>query len=1793
MSEDDSVDLAYQAGRNASDAAKGKDILLRYRQLVAQKNAEKELPIRTKQQALATILAPAVSDGSSSEGSNDCTSDDDDTSADSPESNYTDYNQDLMYGHNLMGELDAEEEQKKKKKKKEHNQQQQSSSLSSLTSSGKGRGGGSDKENRTPSRSPSPAPCARGAAIPSKTNATATTAAAAVASGKRTNHVGGKKFFVSKKALALDGQWAMVGEGNGESGDDVSSGSSSKSDSSDLSSSGNGSSAGTASCSNAAASTNGANNGTACAGVQQEAGELLSTGVSFLEDASFLDSSIGQASLDLSWKGDNGTSNKMLSPVVEGAGDESAVAATGTPDADANGDLLSKSVYTFTPGSTAADCGAFSPMSNVTGGDLSVTAPSAGMFDAEWNNTKSVTDPGVEGGSATSPLKDASMWVLPPEQDSNDETLSNAPSDEVDESVAAASIGIGGRQVFAELPISPETTDDDEVADDASDDDENDERVASLTPNRCLRKNAIDQALDETTLYMSKIQDLESALQNAQRRADDEAEIRRECEKRVDELLGQGRSSAGAGAHLRSTNAATPLQMIDSNDLLNESAFVSPQDDSEQDISNESSELLDARAATASLMERNQTLVKEIRFADQTCVELSERNVVLQRDVVRLSESLEASEIEKKSLQEQLLESTKDTAKLTEREATYSQQISDQKRLHKAQLGTVETELASARLQISTLESALKESKEEKCGLVADVAAAKSKAAEYSEQSVTKAVVAQMATVETELSSARLQISTLESTLKESEEEKSLLVSDLAVTQAKVADVTTYHEKLYKKANEECDTWRVKCSELEAQVALFSESTRERDASKDVKTPQKPAESESSSLSRTPTSTVLAKTLQSQLERGNSVEDRACKAETTIVSLQMQLEASRAEAAEAREEANALRRQAKAVEYDEGSSSSLVPAHSFLQDAENDADTTDNIAQESVERKTEESKEMVTLRSQLHEALYDKKALLLEVSTYKTSVEELEMQLETQQVLANQASSTNYDQSRAKKAASNALNGIIGRFQHIQAEAERKVALQQEQIEDLCSKVHYLQAQLDFETDSENGDNATLCSAASFSNRIDDTPLKSSSDVAVLDTTDAVMNATFATDRTSEAEARLDRCEQGWATLGAKASPRDGKGAAHAQGPADNGNDTERLRADSVDAVRMEADNSILELERMNEALVEDKKSLSTQVQNLKAELLAARNEAADMLNHLEREKEELTLDKYRLQKELNDTTSALDIERRALETESSKREEYEQLARSSQDDQARKSEEIAWTKAALSKLQSENDRLRNTTNSSKIELQNSRSNLDIASKRISLLEGEQERLESELLSANAQIEAKGIEMRSLSSQCEEQGNAIEQYRALRLEDAKAVEDLREALQESTAQAEALKMSYVSCNDKLAQAMERRMGSEEEAQELRNDLASARDHSRSSRNALEKDLSSALHERDQVMKESERALASLQQEVTAAASSMRNVAASLGVREAYIEEKTSSMQTSSKVTTSSHFTFLLRPSAQDRGEPAAQATQNAVIRLRATIAAVREKLAERDTLIFDKEIENKRLSNEVAARSKAEEQVKSKLAESVSRETAIEAKLEKVNEELETHIAKLSLAEMALQQARESIAALENHVESTANDCKRIKEAQKEKEAQLRAQRDSAYAKLNEKENSLVDTLVRHREESSTALTALKERLSVAETERDGFSSKNESLNKKCTRLRDYVKSLTEKCEEWSESYRIQSDEVVSTKKENMELIQRVSQMRSLVEDGPNPSCTSCVQLRSVIAAQCQVRAALLNPSQS
>ena len=690
---------------------------------------------------------PAVSDGSSSGSSGSSSGGGVSSQASSEGDNSTCANTNGSGRYNLLSELDAENE---------------SSS----------RAGRSNKENVTPSPSTLTVGTLDTVDKILGGMSAASSASMSVGSSHEKNkqqqqvqtvnvhpYGGGKKYMVSKKALRLEGhrQWAMVGEADADCDDSSSSG--------DISESGDSSSASSSISSMGSqrgeavinASTD-VVHGTPASRVHQDPGELLSTtGVSFLEDASYLDGE-GDKDAGLNFHNNIG----LLSPVAEADATEDD--GMTTPAAPAVTDYA-KQIYTFTPGSAIA--GGDSDASSIND---DASPASIGMFDqleSEWKDASSETssdnsseedeksnDEDNNGGTsaATTFLRDASMWVLPPEQDSSDDTISNAPSDETDGNIAqtppeSTAVGGGGnnvdndgRQVLGELSISNDDYEESENIND--DDEEEDDCVATLSPNRCLRTNAIDQALEETNVYMNKISDLESALHKAVQSTKVEAQKRRDCEKRIDELVMRQDQDQDQDQPfgVQTPAGITTLDL----DLMNFSAFISPptqdvdpeevlaeakedrklEQEQEQDLSTESSEMLDARAATASLMERNETLVKEIRFADQTCVELSERNAALERDVQRLDAELEASRKAHEDLRERLEKSVTHTAKLEERASNNAQKLSHRQSPFDAKMAATKSELATAQIQISSLQSKVDTMGEEKLALVADVAAA-------------------------------------------------------------------------------------------------------------------------------------------------------------------------------------------------------------------------------------------------------------------------------------------------------------------------------------------------------------------------------------------------------------------------------------------------------------------------------------------------------------------------------------------------------------------------------------------------------------------------------------------------------------------------------------------------------------------------------------------------------------------------------------------------------------------------------------------------------------------------------------------------------------------------------------------------------------------------------------------------------------------------------------------------------------------------------------------------------------
>jgi chromosome segregation ATPase len=148
---------------------------------------------------------------------------------------------------------------------------------------------------------------------------------------------------------------------------------------------------------------------------------------------------------------------------------------------------------------------------------------------------------------------------------------------------------------------------------------ENLDTTASPTPTpfSTFRQNSTHIALSESKTYVFKIAELEEALAASE-------EKNRVSEKRVHILQSE----------LSALHHRTPL----SSNLRTPTTSATPSSMPEAE----------------SLWERNKTLVKEVRFADQTCVELSGQKSVMEKEVTLLKEQRDQVRGERESLRDDL-----------------------------------------------------------------------------------------------------------------------------------------------------------------------------------------------------------------------------------------------------------------------------------------------------------------------------------------------------------------------------------------------------------------------------------------------------------------------------------------------------------------------------------------------------------------------------------------------------------------------------------------------------------------------------------------------------------------------------------------------------------------------------------------------------------------------------------------------------------------------------------------------------------------------------------------------------------------------------------------------------------------------------------------------------------------------------------------------------------------------------------------------------------------------------------
>jgi predicted nucleic acid-binding Zn-ribbon protein/uncharacterized protein YbaR (Trm112 family) len=85
-------------------------------------------------------------------------------------------------------------------------------------------------------------------------------------------------------------------------------------------------------------------------------------------------------------------------------------------------------------------------------------------------------------------------------------------------------------------------------------------------------------------------------------------------------------------------------------------------------------------SSSSALLERNKTLIKEVRFAEQTCVELSQQNEALQQRAEGLARQLQRAKREKQGLDDRLLVSHRTCATLQSEKAALTRALQEERR---------------------------------------------------------------------------------------------------------------------------------------------------------------------------------------------------------------------------------------------------------------------------------------------------------------------------------------------------------------------------------------------------------------------------------------------------------------------------------------------------------------------------------------------------------------------------------------------------------------------------------------------------------------------------------------------------------------------------------------------------------------------------------------------------------------------------------------------------------------------------------------------------------------------------------------------------------------------------------------------------------------------------------------------------------------------------------------------------------------------------------------------------------
>jgi len=206
------------------------------------------------------------------------------------------------------------------------------------------------------------------------------------------------------------------------------------------------------------------------------------------------------------------------------------------------------------------------------------------------------------------------------------------------------------------------------------------EFMSPMTPLTAMRRNSVQLALDDSQAYMQKIEQLSHALEKSEKSKEIEFQRRLKCEHIIKKL-----SSYSCETPQKSNSLQSPESFVTPENNVNTSVVISPiskvlsLEDTPGKLSTRNSKSC-MDSTTKNLMERNLTLVKEVRFADQTCVELSEKNQALKDKEVYLEEEISKMKEEMQKSNANLVHAEKNSTKMEEKNKSLQYKLNDQQK---------------------------------------------------------------------------------------------------------------------------------------------------------------------------------------------------------------------------------------------------------------------------------------------------------------------------------------------------------------------------------------------------------------------------------------------------------------------------------------------------------------------------------------------------------------------------------------------------------------------------------------------------------------------------------------------------------------------------------------------------------------------------------------------------------------------------------------------------------------------------------------------------------------------------------------------------------------------------------------------------------------------------------------------------------------------------------------------------------------------------------------------------------